>query len=448
VSYRQRTPRSGCRWSTIQRDEINYTGRAGQHRTACAGRTTRGMNAPRQAVILAGGLGTRLRPLTDDRPKPMVVFHGKPFLEHMIATLRDAGIRRVLLLLGYRAEKVVAHFGDGRRFGVEITYAIGPVEDETGMRLARARAAGLIDPLFLLLYCDNIWPLELARMSAEYLRAGRRAMTTVYANDDGWTRHNVKVDGGRVVTYDRARRSPDLAGVDIGFGLFERGVLDLLPAGENVSFEASVYPQLIAAGELGAFVTRHRYYSIGSLERLPETTEFLARRKTVLLDRDGTLNALMPPAQYVTRRSEFRWLPGALDGLRALAQAGYRVAIVTNQPGVERGMLSASDLDTVHSGMIADARAAGGRIDAVFVCTHGWEAGCDCRKPRAGLLFGAQRELRLDLSRTTYIGDDERDGVAAQAAGAPFVRVGPGFSNIYDAVTAVIKGERQFANAS
>ena len=399
-----------------------------------------------QAVVLAGGLGTRLRPLTNDLPKPMIAFHGRPFLEHLIVMLRDAGIQRVLLLVGYRAEKIVDHFGDGSRFGLPIAYSFGPVDNETGTRLRRAKPQ--IDPFFLLLYCDNVWPFDLGRLTSEYRRQRRRAVTTVYANDDNWTCHNLRVgpDGG-VTQYDRSRSEPGLHGVDIGFGLFDRSVLDLLPVEDNVSFEATVYPKLIAAGDLGALETQHRYYSVGSLERLPETEEFLLHRKTVLLDRDGTLNERMPPGQYVTNSSQFTWKAGALDGLRALARADYRTAIVTNQAGVARGVLEECELRAIHEKMMMDALAAGGRIDALFVCTHGWDDGCACRKPRPGLLFQAQRELRLDLSQTTFIGDDERDGEAAREAGARFLRLGDGRGTILDAIATVINGERQFASA-
>ncbi|HZD39283.1 MAG TPA: nucleotidyltransferase family protein, partial [Terriglobales bacterium] len=108
---------------------------------------------PRQAVILAGGRGTRLRPLTDTRPKPMVEICGKPFLEYQIEQLRQQGFERVLLLLGYLPEVVKDYFGNGHRWGVEIEYAVTAVDDETGKRVKLAEP--LLDSCFLLLYCDN-----------------------------------------------------------------------------------------------------------------------------------------------------------------------------------------------------------------------------------------------------------------------------------------------------
>ncbi len=108
---------------------------------------------PRQAVILAGGRGTRLGAITESIPKPMVPFHGRPFLEYLIEFLRDQGMKKFLLLLGYLPETVREYFGDGRRLGVEIEYSVTPVEDDTGTRLRKAIPK--IEPTFLLAYCDN-----------------------------------------------------------------------------------------------------------------------------------------------------------------------------------------------------------------------------------------------------------------------------------------------------
>ena len=272
------------------------------------------------AVILAGGRGTRLRPLTDSIPKPMVEFHGKPFLEYLIEMVRDQGIDRFMLLLGYLPEVVQDYFGDGRKWGVSIEYSVTAEEDETGRRLKLAQPR--IDPTFLLMYCDNYWPLQLDSMSRQFVGGDAKAMVTVYRNADGYTRDNLRVDGdGYVIEYDKTRASPGLSGVDIGFILMNRSVVDMLP-NENVSFEEVIYPQLVAQRQLRAYVTDHRYYSVGSLERLPATEEFLARRPAVLLDRDGVLNERPPQAEYVRTWSEWEWIPGARDALRLLKEAG------------------------------------------------------------------------------------------------------------------------------
>jgi histidinol-phosphate phosphatase family protein len=170
---------------------------------------------------------------------------------------------------------------------------------------------------------------------------------------------------------------------------------------------------------LAAYVTDHRYYSVGSLRRLPLTEAFLARRSTVILDRDGVLNKKPPRAEYVRTWAEFEWLPGAKDALKLFNDAGCQVIVVSNQAGIARGAMTEADLADIHDHMKEEAVQAGGRIDAIYYCPHGWDDNCDCRKPKPGMLFQAQREHHLDLTRTPFIGDDERDAEAADAAGCP-----------------------------
>jgi D-glycero-D-manno-heptose 1,7-bisphosphate phosphatase len=384
---------------------------------------------PRQAVVFAGGRGTRLGHLTDHRPKPMVEFHGRPFLDYLIESVRDQGFERVLLLLGYLPDVIIEYFGDGRAFGIDITYDVTAPDDETSYRFQHALERSLLDECFLLLYCDNYWPMRFDAMWDAFRRRDLGVQITVYANRDGYTRDGVRVgDDALVEVFDRERTQPGLAGVEIGFALVRRDeVAGLLPnpsaADDQMPFEAAVYPRLAARRRLGAYCTDHRYYSVGDERRLSRTDAFFARRPAVFLDRDGVLNVRPPRAQYVRRPEEFVWLPGALDALRRLHEAGFLVFVVTNQAGIGRHEMTAADLTDVHAAMRRDAERAGGSIDAIYFCPHDWDEGCSCRKPQPGLLFQAQHEYDLDLSRTPFIGDDERDEQAARAAGCPSILV-------------------------
>jgi D-glycero-D-manno-heptose 1,7-bisphosphate phosphatase len=376
---------------------------------------------PTQAVILAGGRGSRLRPITDVRPKAMVEFHGKPFLAYLVEMLRDQGFERILLLLGYMADAIVNYFEDGHRFGIRIEYSVSAPEDLTARRVELAESK--IEEHFLLMYCDNYWPMRIDDMWAQYVASGAPAQITVYSNKDGYSRDSVIVgEGGRVEVFDRDRATPGLQGVEIGYAILSREVLDLLPSHQEL-FEQAVYPALAERHDLHAYWTDHCYYSVGSHERLPLTEAFLARRRTVILDRDGVLNVRPPRAEYVRTPQEFQWLPGALEALRMLHEASWRVILVSNQAGIGRGEMSADDLAAVHARMLADVHAAGGRIEGIYHCPHDWDDGCDCRKPRPGMLFRAQRDHVLDLTRTLFIGDDERDAQAGRAAGCPVLLV-------------------------
>jgi len=382
-----------------------------------------GIQRPTQAVILAGGRGTRLHPLTLDRPKPMVEILGKPFLEYQVEQLREQGFKRVLLLLGYLPDVVRDYFGDGRRWGIKIEYSVSAVDDETGRRLKLAEP--FLDSCFLLLYCDNYWPMSITAMWQRYVAAGAPAMITVYSNKHGYTRNSVRVEAdGFVSVYDKTCARPGLNGVEISYAVVSKKIVRAL-SDANVLFETAVYPALAGRRELSAFVTDHRYLSVGAHHRLPLTEEFFRRQKTVILDRDGVWNRRPERAQYVRRFDEFEWLPGALPALQMLHNAGYRVVVVSNKAGIARGAMSEADLAAIHGAMKEEARAAGGRIDAIYHCPHDWDAGCACRKPLPGMLFQAQHDLNLDLSRTYFAGDDERDAQAAASAGCPFARISP-----------------------
>ncbi|HEY1359855.1 MAG TPA: HAD-IIIA family hydrolase [Thermoleophilaceae bacterium] len=395
---------------------------------------------PTQAVILAGGRGTRMLPLTETRPKPMVEFHGKPFLEYLVEMLRDQGFRRVTMLLGYLPEVIMDHFGDGRAWGIEIEYSVSAPDDLTVSRIQLAEER--LEDSFLLMYCDNYWPLRMGEMWDHFRELDVPAMVTVYSNKDGYRpgKDAVRLDGDYVTAFDRSR-GPGLRGVEIGFAILTRSVLELLPQ-EDELLEWALYPQLAERRQLGAYVTDHRYYSVGSLDRLEATERFLARRPAVILDRDGVLNRRPPRAQYVTNPDGFEWLPGSPEALRTLREAGYTVAVVSNQAGINRGAMTEADLAAVHAKMIREAEDAGGRIDSIYHCPHDWDEGCDCRKPAPGMLFQAQRDLDLDLSRTPFIGDDERDVEAAEAAGAPPILVSEQFT-LLDAVGGLLRARQE-----
>jgi D-glycero-D-manno-heptose 1,7-bisphosphate phosphatase len=215
-------------------------------------------------------------------------------------------------------------------------------------------------------------------------------------------------------------------------------VLELLPEQDEL-VEQALYPRLAERRQLAAHVSDHRYYSVGSLERLPATERFLARRHAVILDRDGVLNRRPPRAEYVTRPDEFEWLPGAREALALLKETGHTVIVVTNQAGIARGAMTEADLEEIHERMRAEA---GGAVDRIYRCPHGWDEGCECRKPAPGMLFQAQRDFDLDLTRTPFIGDDERDREAAEAAGCPSILVSERQS-LLDVVRALVAGRAQ-----
>ncbi|HOO79945.1 MAG TPA: HAD-IIIA family hydrolase [Lachnospiraceae bacterium] len=374
-----------------------------------------------QAVIFAGGLGERLKPFTLTNPKPMYPFNDKPFIEYLIVQIKEFGISDIILLLGYLPEKIMDYLGDGSRYGVKITYCVTPVEYDTQFRLKSAQ--NLLQDQFLMMYCDNYCPIDFSRLVSEYYENEAWIQFSAYANEDGYTKNNLKIgEQGIVEIYDKKRKQPDLSGVDIGYAIVSKKVLSLMSE-NNENFEAVVYPKLVDMQKLYATVTHHRYYSVGSFERIELTKEFLSDKKYVFLDRDGTMNERAPKAQYIKSPEEFVWLPGAKEAIKKLKKAGYFTILISNQAGIARGAMTEEDLAAVHSKMQSELEEAGAGIDAIYYCAHNWEEGCSCRKPKPGMFYMAQKDYSINLTKCVMFGDDDRDMQAAKAAGVRGIQI-------------------------
>src|SRR3989344_404469 len=383
----------------------------------------------KQAVILAGGRGQRLAPFTDTNPKPMIPIHGKPFLEHLILLLKENDIKEVVILTGYLGEKIQEYFKDGSEFGVKITYSHTPFknergeENESGLRLKNAEH--LLNDTFLLMYCDNYWPLQVKKLEEFYSGGGADILTTVYSNKDTSTNNNVLVDKhGYVVKYDRSRQAKDLNGVDVGFFIINKKVINILP-NYNSHFERDLLPALVLQKKVLGYLTDHKYYSISDLQRAQTVGKFLEPQKVIFLDRDGVINKKPPKADYIKTWEEFEFLPGVIEAIKKMTGSGYDIYLITNQPGIARGIMQKKDLDQIHQNMQEELGKNGAKIKAIYACLHNWDDGCECRKPQPGLLFQAARENHLDLTKSIFIGDDPRDQLAGQAAGCKTILVNP-----------------------
>lgn len=154
--------------------------------------------------------------------------------------------------------------------------------------------------------------------------------------------------------------------------------------------------------------------------------------RTVFLDRDGVINA---EVGYISRPDELQILPGVLEAISDLTQAGWKIIVFTNQSGVGRGLITESELQAVHDRLLDLVAAAGGQLTAVYACPHAPDDGCDCRKPKPGLLLRAAREHNIDLATSYAVGDSPRDISAAHAAGCKTVLVLTGHTTEYAATT-------------
>ena len=220
-----------------------------------------------QAVILSGGLGTRLRPLTDRVPKPMVPVSGRPFLEHQLKLLKNNGISKIVLCVGYKWESIRRYFGNGSKFGLSIAYSID--KNLLGTGGALRKAGGLLEDNFFLLNGDTFLPVDYRKMADDFIAKGKVGLIAISRNTIKSKTGNVNIGRGGILTgYQKSCRDIKYPYLDAGAGVYCREVMDFFPAGKKFSFEEVVYPQLINKKELFGFLFEGRFYDIGTYERL------------------------------------------------------------------------------------------------------------------------------------------------------------------------------------
>jgi NDP-sugar pyrophosphorylase family protein len=225
-----------------------------------------------QAVILAGGLGTRLRPFTENIPKAMVPVAGKPFLEHQILFLRSQGIEEILLLVGYRAEQIKDFFGDGSKYAVRISYSQEEEPRGTGgaLRLAQPK----LQSSFLLLNGDTYLPMDFRDAMGCFLRLQPWGLVVAYKSDGFFPKPNLAVSSGMQVI-DADRECTNLTHINAGAVIFSNRVLELIPEAQAYSLETELFPKLIARKSLWIYETPIRYYDMGTHDGLKNLEGFL-----------------------------------------------------------------------------------------------------------------------------------------------------------------------------
>jgi N-acetyl-alpha-D-muramate 1-phosphate uridylyltransferase len=226
-----------------------------------------------QCVILAGGLATRLRPVTGQIPKSMVEVGGRPFLEHQLSLLEKNGVEEAVLCVGYLARQIEDHFGDGRRFGVRLTYS--REEDRllgTGGSLKRAEA--LLEKEFFLLYGDSYLDIDYQAVFRYFLQVDFPVLMCVYRNRNRWVRSNVSYQNGRVVAYDKDDNFSGKEYIDFGLSVFSRDILEEIPPQEPYSLDR-LYRRLAGENRLAGYEVFQRFYEIGSPTGLRELRNHL-----------------------------------------------------------------------------------------------------------------------------------------------------------------------------
>ena len=224
-------------------------------------------------ALLAGGLATRLRPITETIPKSLVTVADEPFINHQLRLLNRHGFRRVVLCVGHLGEMIQKEVGDGAAFGMEVAYSFdGPTLLGTGGALQRAMP--LLGEAFVVLYGDSYLPMNYAEAVETFEASGKPGLMTVFHNQGQWDTSNVVFRDGTIRRYDKKELTPDMQHIDYGLGILRSDTLAGYPA--NAAFDvAEVYRDLSRAGQLAGYEVRHRFYEIGSLKGLAELDALL-----------------------------------------------------------------------------------------------------------------------------------------------------------------------------
>lgn len=233
-----------------------------------------------QVVILAGGLGTRLRAIDPQRPKALMPVAGRPFIEWQFDLLQRNHLTDVVLSVGHLGDQIIRHVGDGRAWGLRVRYAVEDPAHLRGTGGALVHALDLLADEFLMLYGDSYLPIAWAPVIAAFHASGCPALMTVFRNAGAWDASNARVAGARVVFYSKTAKPGEADWIDYGLLAFRRSVIERYARAPNPLDMAVILSDLVAAGELAAYEAPQRFYEIGKPEGLRELESHLAERKT------------------------------------------------------------------------------------------------------------------------------------------------------------------------
>jgi N-acetyl-alpha-D-muramate 1-phosphate uridylyltransferase len=221
-----------------------------------------------EAVILAGGMATRLMPLTAKIPKALIDINGKPFITHQLKLLRSKGIGRVVICAGHLGEMIQDVVKNGRQFDLKIEYSFDG-DRLLGTGGAIKKALKLLGKYFFVQYGDSYLPCNYEEVEAAFRDSGQMGLMTVFRNDGAWDTSNVEFRNGRILTYDKQLLSPRMRHIDYGLGIFQREAFDVIP--DEATYDlAQFYQHLLEKRELAAFEVKQRFYEIGSFGGLEE----------------------------------------------------------------------------------------------------------------------------------------------------------------------------------
>ncbi len=380
----------------------------------------------REAIVLAGGFGTRLAGVVSDVPKPMAPVANRPFLRFILDILAEQRFRRVVIADGYKRECIEGYFGDCYR-GVEIAYSSEEAPLFTGGAVKKALGQVKGDWVYVFngdTFLDvGFGAFEEARRLAPTNVTCLIAAKTMYDFDRYGTMEIDAASGAIIAFREKAHRKTGI--VNAGCYLMRTDALACMP--EAFSLETEYFEQVVATGALQAVMCEGTFIDIGVPEDYERAQQLLAPRanswRLALFDRDGTINV---DTGHTHEPSELRLIESTVQVLREYAnKPEWKVVVVTNQSGIARGLYTADQMRDFHDALDAELARFGARIDAYYHCPHhpDFTGPCTCRKPAPGMLEKALFDFEAEPSACVMYGDKSSDEAAAQAAGIAYYPV-------------------------
>lgn len=410
-----------------------------------------------KVVIMAGGKGTRIASVANDVPKPMIKICGKPILEHQIENLKANGLTDITLVIGYLGDKIKKYFGDGSKFGVNITYFVETYPLGTAGALFKMPE---LKADFLLLCGDIMIDVDFNRFIQFHKQ--KKALASLAAHPNGHPYDSsllvteitspsfpgtMPVNTHKVIKWlaKEDEREYYQNRVNAGIEIISPELLDITKKNfvprhpetpDKIDLDRDVLKPNIESGRIFAYDTPEYIKDMGTPDRFYETESDLQKgivaarnlgkkQKAIFLDRDGTINKTNG---FITNTTQFQLIDGVANVIKKINKSGYLVIVITNQPVIARGDCTFEELQKIHDKMETLLGQTGAYVDGIYVCPHHTDKGfpgerieykcnCYCRKPHPGLILQAAKDFNIDLEHSYMIGDSNRDVEAGQNAG-------------------------------
>lgn len=388
------------------------------------------MRPYREAIVLAGGFGTRLAHVVPDVCKPMAPVAGRPFLRFIMDQLAAAGFDRAVVADGYRREQIEGFFGPAYR-GMAIEYS--PEETPLFTGGAVKRALGMCDSDWVFVLNGDTWldvDFEAMEAAAVNVPDSVAAVIAVKRMRDFERYGTVDVDADGYLTAFHEKRPCEEGLINAGVYLLRRDALNSMP--EKFSLESDYFEYVVGNGELRAVECPGGFIDIGVPEDYELAQTMLAPLakswKLAMFDRDGTINV---DTGHLHEPEKLELIPSTVDIMRGYSDdPDFKVVVVTNQAGIAKGLYTEFDMRRLHRYMEDELERLGVHVDAWYFCPHhpDYTGPCECRKPAPGMLQAAMRDFDANSAGCVMFGDKTSDEVAAKAACVAFEWAGEALS--------------------